>query len=319
MSSNVTPVHTEAMPNNPLAALQAVKASARAALEAQSASVAAPEAPTVGTDVAAAVAAPVTQEETPVAEPAAEEDPYADPKFQQLLAKHREQRAEIEALNKQKAEFEAKKKYAELAERISKKDFKAIEEAGVSLDEWANHEYSKANGAEEAPKPEELYSKLQAEIQSLKAEREAEKQQQQEYYRQQQVNAFKNKIGEELKAKPEFSVLTKPEYQDKIYNKIRQHALDTQDLTGTPELLSVEKAARLVLDSEMRRLRAEIEAFKDVPGFKTVLAPAAPTKSSPQLQTLMPGELTDTPMSTSKELDHSERKQLIRQRLAAEG
>lgn len=336
MLSSATELETTA-PSTPISALEQAKLAMREQLENSKAlqeapkinlpeetkvTEVAPESPPANED------APKVPQEvvSPSVEATTEIDVMGDPKFQSLLAKHREIRQENEKFKAEQARLAEQQKVIELAERIRNKDFRAIEELGISFDDWATHELYKTTGnkptEELKPEPSSELEAIRKELAEFKASLASKEQEQANEVKQKELENWKNQLFQQINTDPAFKALSVAGLQDKVYNKIVQHAIDTEELTGKAELLDYRKAARAVWDAERKPFFAWLKALTEVDEIKSFLfgAQPAPTpRPAPALTTLLPGELADAPVSTTTPLTHEQKKALVMKALTEQG
>jgi len=179
------------------------------------------------------------------------------PQLTALARKEQKIRQQEQALKQEKEAIVAEKakygKYAELKAKIEAKDYSALDELGVSYEEWTNYLINKGT-----PDPNaELIKKLQTEIEELKTNQKTTVDKQYEAT----VAQYKRDISKTVETNDKFKGIKTVEAEEHVL----QHILDTFEEDG--EVLTIEEACQDVLDilkDEALKLKALVEEPKEI-------------------------------------------------------
>lgn len=202
-------------------------------------------------------------------------------------------KAREDAINAKEAEIGS---LSSFKERLSKKDFAALDEQGISYEEWTNYLLSKGD----SEKPEiQAIQKLTDEVQGLKASQEAQINKQYEAT----VGQYRTDIKNLVEKDPEFATvkeLKKEEY-------VLQHILETFETDG--EVLTVEQAAKEIEDA----LVEDALTYTSLSKVKAKLPPPQEKKLPPPktgLRTLT-NEMTTTAGNKYPQMQHLSMKERL--------
>lgn len=240
------------------------------------------------------------QPSTPVEETRSQEAVTLSPKLSALARreqKFRQQEQQFKAeQEKLKQEREALSKLSQLKTKIESKDFSALEELGISYEDYTNYLINKADGQD--PVKSEL-SDLKKEIESLKTSQEEQVNKQYEAT----VNQYRSEIKQLVSKDPQFESIKDSGNEDAVLQLI----LETFEEDG--EILTVEEAAQevekfivedtLATATKLRKVREKLVPPKpQLPppqrqGLKTLTNNVVPPSTKPsgaQFQHLSPKE-----------------------------
>jgi len=246
--------------------------------------------------------------QTPVVEATKDKAVTLSPQLTALARKEQKLRQQEQAFKAEKAALEAER--VEIANlknfksKLSAKDYSALDEAGVSYEEWTNYLINK--GESEKPETQAL-KKLEAEIQSLKSAQEQSVNKQYEAT----VNQYKKEIASLIQTSPEFESVKELKAEEHVL----QHILDTFNQDG--EILSVEQAAKEVEEA----LVEEAMNFAKLKKVQDKLKPAQPEKQLPPPSKSIPKTLTNqaavaAPSAPRNQFQHLSMKERIAQAVA---
>lgn len=238
---------------------------------------------------AAKIAQPSMSEETPAKEtssstpapvPQAKEVTLS-PKLAALARKEAKFRQQEQAFKAKQAKFEAEQaeaaKLLKIKERLAAKDYAALEELGVSYQDWSNALLSQA----EDEKPEtQAIKKLEEKLTSLEESQKAQVSKQYEAT----INQYKAEIKRATETNPDFATIKELKAQEHVL----QHILDTFEQDG--EILTVEQASKEIEDFLIEDALAMTKLSK----VKAKLAPASQPKQKQVLPPPQSGQQSKT-------------------------
>lgn len=231
------------------------------------------------------------------------------PQLTALARREQKFRQQEQAFKAKQADFEAKQaevaNLSTLKSKIAAKDFSALEELGVSYDEYTNYLLNKG----ETANPEvQAVNELREEINSLKNDQKKNEEKQFEQIKGQYRSDIKSLIAKD----PRFESIKERGAEEHVL----QHILDTFSEDG--EVLTVEQAAQEVEDEiveeamSMAKLK-KVQA-KLIPPPKATLPPPQ-QKTQPQIRTLTQ-QMTSTPTKTSAQFQHLSPKERLAQAIS---
>lgn len=262
----------------------------------------------IGYDQKNAPPKPETTEEAPVVQTGnptnvgeqIQEEIQLSPKLTAIARKEQAQRAKEKAFAEKERSFGEKmsdaEKFHALKKRLSDKDYSALDELGISYEEYVKHEINKESSKDPAAlKVKELEERLEA-LQKAQEEKEVS-----DYETNQSL--WKQEIKKTVDENPEFSTIKDLD----AYDIVLQHVNDSFEEDGVE--LSVDQAAKEIEEA----LVAKAEKFASVtkiknkaPATKVLGAPPKPTvKTITQNLTTTPKTSTSRPfhlMSESEQL-----------------
>lgn len=220
------------------------------------------------------------------------------PQLTALARKEQKLRQELQAFKAEKTAFEATQakyaKYETLEGKLASKDFSALEELGISYDEYTNYLLNKG----EAEKPEvQAIKKLEDEVKSLRTQQEETVSKQYEAT----INKYRKDIKEMVEKDPAYESVKELKAEEHVMQLI----IDT--FKEENELLSIEEAAKEVeeylLEEALQMAKLKKVQEKLAPPKQTLPPPkqgsktltnqtvaTGPTKSYQQFQHLSPKE-----------------------------
>lgn len=253
---------------------------------------------------------PNTVRSDAAAEPATtEESVKLSPQLSALARKEQAFRQREQALKdreKQVADdLELAKKYKELKEKLTAKDYSEAEALGLNYDEYAKYKVDKLNG--EDPNQEAM-KKLTEEIEALKKAREEDA----ERSFEDTIKEYKKEISSLTDSTPEFQSL-KGKYEEHIL----QNILDSWETDGVE--VTIAQSAKDVLE-HLKAEKAELDSLFKTP--ETAPEAGADKKSlpppKPGLKTLTQQITTGSekrPLKSLQHLSESERYAEARRRV----
>lgn len=247
------------------------------------------------------------QEATTIEEVKTPEAVTLSPQLTALARREQKFRQQEQAFKAEKAEFAAKQTevagLADLKGKLANKDYSALEELGVTYEEFVQY---KLNQGDSATPEAQAYKKLEDEINGIKS---SQKQNEEKQY-EATVSQYRNDIKALVAKDPQFESIKELGAEDHVL----QHILDTFEQDG--EVLSVDEAAKEVeealMEEAMRMSNLTKVKAKSAPA-KAILPP--PQKASPSLKTLTQQIAPQTP-KTFGQFQHLSPKERLAQALA---
>jgi hypothetical protein len=247
----------------------------------------------VGYDKSTAQEAPVVETGNPASVgEQIQEEVQLSPKLTAIARKEQAQRAKEKAFADKERSFSEKmsdaEKFHALKKRLADKDYTALDELGISYEEYVKHEINKESSKDPAQaKVKELEERLEA-LQKAQEEKEV-----QDYETNQSL--WKQEIKKAVDENPEFSTIK----DLGAYEIVLQHVNDSFEEDGVE--LTVEEAAKEIEEA----LVAKAEKFASVTkiknkaqGPKVLGAPPKPTVKT------ITQNLTTTPKTSASRPFH---------------
>lgn len=200
--------------------------------------------------------------------------PNIDEQFQSLMRRSKalhEREASLKATEKELEELRS------LKQRLQKRDYGALQEHGLSLEEWSER-WLEERGEQSNPVAQKLRETeaALAELREWKASQEKERETEQQRRAREEherVSAnFRKEIDEFLGGSEENKLLAVAGLGHEVYNVIAQHAQRTEAELGTPQILDKAEAAKYVREYYTPRIKEQVKQILGLPDFKDVLS-----------------------------------------------